>query len=276
MFLEGADYSRTIDIHGRFGGQRQGGISTPAKLPYVFIFTGKSGEMHGYNDGWREDGVFLYTGEGQVGDMRFVAGNRAIRDHAHEGKDLFLFEALGKGKPVRFVGRFACASWGTFRGKDREGNDRECIQFHLVKLPSEVPLTPQPPLSTRDGATLAELRKRAIEAAKPVATKNYHEAPQSYRLRSDAVRLYVLARAGGVCELTGRKAPFLTPSGQPYLEVHHLRRLSDDGPDDPAFVAAIGPDVHREIHFGAGGSALNEKLQRIVTAKEQQITRYLV
>lgn len=74
------------------------------------------------------------------------------------------------------------------------------------------------------------------------------------------MKRYVLARASGKCELTGRDAPFVTKSGQPYLEVHHTRRLSDDGPDDPRFVAAICPKVHREIHFGVDGERLNKSL----------------
>lgn len=63
------------------------------------------------------------------------------------------------------------------------------------------------------------------------------------------------------------EAPFTTSAGAPYLEVHHTRRLSDNGPDDPRWVAAIHPVVHREIHFGEKGDELNaaliEKLKHI-------------
>ncbi len=34
------------------------------------MFTGRSGERYGYEDRWPDDGVFLYMGEGQTGDMR--------------------------------------------------------------------------------------------------------------------------------------------------------------------------------------------------------------
>jgi len=97
----GKIYNRHADIHGRYKGQEQGGISTPADAPFMFLFTGDTGEQYGYKDHLTSDGVFLYTGEGQVGDMEFVRGNKAIRDHAAGGKDLLLFEALGKGKGVR-------------------------------------------------------------------------------------------------------------------------------------------------------------------------------
>lgn len=102
MFEEGRLYSRREDLHAPFGGQTQGGISTPASHPLIFVFTGSSGKQYGYQDGWREDdSLFLYTGEGREGDMRFASGNKAIRDHSINGKDIYLFEALGKSRPVK-------------------------------------------------------------------------------------------------------------------------------------------------------------------------------
>lgn len=51
MFELGNLYSRVEDIHEKFGGGRQSGISPSAQAPYVFIFTGRSGEKFGYEDG---------------------------------------------------------------------------------------------------------------------------------------------------------------------------------------------------------------------------------
>jgi len=260
-FVEGETYSRRDDIHARFDGQRQGGISTPSDHPFVFIFTGSEGEKHGYRDGWHpEENVFLYTGEGQRGDMTFVRGNRAIRDHSADGRDILLFEALGKGKPVRFMGRFACQSWDTFREEDTDGVERESIQFHLIKVGSEVQIDTGDVPAKSAAKSLEDLRRRAREASLPTQAPDWREAKTAYRRRSQAVKDYVLARAKGLCELTGTPAPFQTRAGEPYLEVHHTRRLSDDGPDDPRHVAAICPAVHREIHYGENGDALNREL----------------
>ena len=71
------------------------------------LFTGR-GSKHGYDDGWH-DGVFRYYGEGQVGDMAFSGGNKAIRDSAALGKDLHVFEQVERGF-VRYVGDFTCSS----------------------------------------------------------------------------------------------------------------------------------------------------------------------
>ena len=92
MFAVGQTYSRRKDIHAVYGGQQQGGISTPSSHNLIFIFTGESGTTYGYKDEFRPDGTFWYTGEGQKGDMEMIRGNKAIRDHQKEGKIIHLFE----------------------------------------------------------------------------------------------------------------------------------------------------------------------------------------
>ena len=77
-FIPDQLYKRS-KIHDEFGGNRQGGISPSAKVPYIFIFSGKSGAQYGYRDGWDNKNIFSYTGEGQVGDMKFTNGNLKSR-----------------------------------------------------------------------------------------------------------------------------------------------------------------------------------------------------
>jgi hypothetical protein len=85
-FEEGKVYSRRADLHAKFGGQQQGGIVKPSQHPLVIIVTGKEGLEHGYADRTRDDGVFEYFGEGQVGDMVMQRGNLAVGSHAQDGK----------------------------------------------------------------------------------------------------------------------------------------------------------------------------------------------
>ena len=86
MFVKGIEYRRR-ELHERFGGQQQGGISTPAEHSFIVLFTGASGHPYGYRDEWSADGLFFCSGEGQKGDMSFDKGNRAVRDHVEDGKD---------------------------------------------------------------------------------------------------------------------------------------------------------------------------------------------
>lgn len=257
-FEVGRVYDRRTAIHEPYGGQQQGGISTPADQPSIFLFTGHTGEQYGYKDGWDENGVFLYTGEGQVGNMEFTRGNRAIRDHAKDGKDLHLFESLGKGHGYRYLGQFACSTWEFRQGIDLSGNERRSIVFHLIEPTEEDKETLPPPLSD---APLDRLRQAALEAASQAKQRTPQEAKSFYHQRSATVRQYVLARAGGACESCGQQAPFLRANGAPYLEPHHTRRISDGGPDHPRWVGAICPNCHREIHYGAGGGEKNKLLQ---------------
>jgi len=264
MFEVGEVYNRRADIHRPYGGQWQGGISTPSRWPLIFLFTGESGEQYGYEDGWDENGVFLYTGEGQVGKMEFVRGNRAIRDHALEGKDLHLFQSLSKGAGYRYLGRFTCPTWEFREGVDVNGDERQVIVFHLIQ-PEE---DDEPTAPTKGSATLSQLRHRALEAASEAGERNPREARRLYHQRSAAVREYVLIRADGTCESCGSSAPFRREDGTPYLEPHHTRRLSDGGPDHPQWVGGVCPNCHREIHHGADGEQKNIRLQRYLSELE--------
>jgi 5-methylcytosine-specific restriction enzyme A len=118
-FEVGRVYNRRSDIHARFGGQQQGGIITPADHPVVIIITGEEGLQHGYADRYRPDGVFEYFGEGQVGDMQLVRGNRAIAEHSVLGKSLLLSDG------VRFEGEMVYEGHHVERAPDRTGSDRD-------------------------------------------------------------------------------------------------------------------------------------------------------
>jgi hypothetical protein len=131
-FQVGALYKRREEIHGRLGGQRQGGISTPAGSPFVILFTGEAGKQHGYLDTWDGDNILNYYGEGQSGDMKDKGGNRAIREHIKNNKRLLLFQMMGHGRPYRFLGEFRFRSFYEEPGvQDTSGSLRTAIVFKL-------------------------------------------------------------------------------------------------------------------------------------------------
>ena len=270
QLVMGTTYFRK-DLREQFGGQLQKGIWTPKEFPVVFIFSGESGEAYGYKDGWSDDGVFKYTGEGQSGDMTFTSGNAAIRDHRDNGKDLLLFEDLGKGKGVRYAGLFECATWEDVDGFDKDENPRKIIVFSLIPVNtsasdySENVLTQSPQARP---FPIEELRQAAYAASKTEKTSAKTSTRKSWYERSEKVRDYVLARSNGVCEACDQEAPFTKKDGSPYLEPHHTKRLSDEGPDHPAWVGAICPNCHRRIHSGSDGQAWNTMLQERLKEKE--------
>jgi hypothetical protein len=132
-------------LHRRYGGRQQGGISPSGKSPNVFLFTDpKQGEQHGYiYDGKREDGLYDYTGEGQSGDQQMIQGNRAIRDHQAEGRELHLFDA--SEKRLTYIGQYEYLR--DYRAeapqKGRE-EDRLVIVFRLHPLGETAPVASSP------------------------------------------------------------------------------------------------------------------------------------
>jgi 5-methylcytosine-specific restriction protein A len=268
-FIQNRLYNRRDDIHAVYGGQRQSGIVTPKNAPMIFLFTSHGASKVGYGDRWEPDGSIWYTGEGQTGSMQMKGGNKAIRDHVASGRDLLLFQATGHGKPVKFVGQFILAAWKTEQQLGADDLMREAIVFQLVPLDA-ADIPPEPSYGDEVGESLVSdletLRQRAYEAAAP-ATVSGSASRTVYR-RSQAVRQYVLARAGGQCEACQAPAPFMTAKGEPYLEPHHILRVSDGGPDDPKHVAAVCPNCHRAAHLGTEARTLKEKMLRVVAALE--------
>ena len=119
-FEIGRVYNRRIDIHGQFGGQQQGGIITPAQHPIVIIVTGEEGLEHGYADRYRDDGVFEYFGEGQVGDMQLRAGTAPSlsipfkeKDFCFSRRPYMAFASKGKCYATATITNWAPTGMGT-------------------------------------------------------------------------------------------------------------------------------------------------------------------
>lgn len=125
-------YARS-DLHDEYGGNRQSGIAPVADYPVIFLFAGSSGEYHGYEDEFLSDGTFKYTGEGQEGDMEFIRGNRAIRNHQANDDELHLFWQEGEGM-VRYLGQFEYVSHEWVRLPDTHGDERDAIRFSLAPV----------------------------------------------------------------------------------------------------------------------------------------------
>jgi 5-methylcytosine-specific restriction enzyme A len=198
MFIQGHVYRRS-DLHNQYGGQRQGGISTPSQYPLV------------------------------------------------------------------------CTGYHWHAGPDTTGQPRQMIIFELTPLSAfEAEITSDiesvlPPVLD-NSLSLEALRNRALADAAP--TRNPVERQTSYRQRSQWIKRYALRRANGTCEGCGIPAPFNMPDGQPYLEVHHIRRLSDGGPDHPRWVIAICPNCHRRAHYAEDAVTYNAHLRQVAQERE--------
>lgn len=103
--LKAGDKIKRTELHTQFGGSRQGGMTASSRTPNILLFTDpETGLQHGYVDEWKDDGCFHYTGMGQTGDQRMIAGNLATLEHKKNNRILRLF--LGSRFTVTYAGPF--------------------------------------------------------------------------------------------------------------------------------------------------------------------------
>jgi hypothetical protein len=155
LHLEPGKSIKRTALHRHYGGREQGGISPSARTPNVFLITDpERGKRHGYiYDGQRANGLYDYTGEGQSGDQQMTQGNRAIRDHKDEGRELHLFKA--SGKRLQYIGQYEYVE--NYPGEARQtGSDepRAVIVFRLRPIGKIAPIDPSP---------LEELDRRRVK-----------------------------------------------------------------------------------------------------------------
>ncbi|OOZ38524.1 hypothetical protein BOW53_15300 [Solemya pervernicosa gill symbiont] len=122
--------------------------------------------------------------------------------------------------------------------------------------------------SPKKGMSLKELKDIALKSVVGSATKDQKIA--NIKNRSKAIKLYAKKRANGICEACGKSAPFKTKDG-PYLEVHHMFKLADGGPDIPVNVIALCPVCHCRAHYALDSTKFNDSLIDIVKTIEDAI-----
>jgi hypothetical protein len=132
------------ELHERFGGSRQGGITRATKTDEMFVFTNVGGSEHGYgvHEGLRSDGVFRYSGQGQNGDQTLTSNNKALADSEEIGRPIRVFRGQGT---VTYVGCFALAdppyTWERFPGTG-SSTERDGLVFNLVAVDADTSLLP--------------------------------------------------------------------------------------------------------------------------------------
>ena len=80
--------------------------------------------------------------------------------------------------------------------------------------------------------------------------------------RSAAVKSHVKSLANGCCELCDQPAPFTKVNGEPYLEVHHVIPLENDGIDHISNAVAVCPNCHMRCHHSADSTEITALLYK--------------
>ncbi len=199
-FILNQVYKRSA-IHDLYKGSRQGGISTSAEFPYIFIFSSPFGHQHGYKDAWDNKYIYSYTGAGQVGDMKFIRGNLALLNHKKNGRRVFLFTEAFRSH-FKFEGEVELVSFNTQAIPDNNKNMREGISFFFkcygVYLPVEVETVLNTPLVAADQTINYGLHIPSITERKGLVTS---------RVGQGAYRQRVILTWESKCAVTGFEKP---------------------------------------------------------------------
>ncbi|MFF1542507.1 restriction endonuclease [Streptomyces sp. NPDC058291] len=142
------------DLHRRFGGTPQGGISpsTQAQMVMVFVTERPSPDD---STGWGEDGIFHFSGAGMNGDQEMTRGNLALLRHKEQGRTVHLFHQLRKhsdqsDRLYRYLGRFEVDSEQPYYiadAPDANGQMRTVIVFRLRPVGATIPEGPRLPVT---------------------------------------------------------------------------------------------------------------------------------
>lgn len=135
-------------------------------------------------------------------------------------------------------------------------------------------LTPEDFAPTADEATLEQ---RAVKLAKrplkgePKGILKPQQVPSSGNsfVRDPEVRAWVRKEAKGICEGCGKPAPFEKDS-QPFLEVHHVKHLAQEGSDRPSNAVALCPNCHRRCHHSSDRDEFTAQLYQKVGRLEAE------
>ena len=92
--------------------------------------------------------------------------------------------------------------------------------------------------------------------------------PDSDFIRCPMVTAWILRWCNGMCGHCGDAAPFTRPNGQPYLEVHHVLPLCEDGPDTIDNAIALCPNCHRRAHHGSDRRDVRRSLLRALEGRD--------
>jgi 5-methylcytosine-specific restriction enzyme A len=248
----------------------QGGMRRSLKTNSLLIISDHTKAI--YEDRWIND-IFHYTGMGLKGTQSLdFAQNKTLYESSSNGVQVFLFEVFEEGK-YQYQGRVRLSDKPYQEEQpDIEGNIRNVWIFPLKLIDESRPsLISEEVFKERQVTrekkasklSIDELRKKSEKAPKKsgmrdIVSKQYERNPY--------VAAYAKRRANGICQLCNASAPFMDKAGDPFLEVHHIDWLSNNGEDSAENTVALCPNCHRKMHV------VNEKKDRMLlkeAAREQ-------
>ena len=135
-------------------------------------------------------------------------------------------------------------------------------------------LTPEDFAPTADDATMeqraAKLERQPLkDEPKGIERPEQTQSKGKSYVRDPEVRAWVRQQAKGRCEGCGEPAPF-EKDGRPFLEVHHVKHLAQEGSDRTSNAVALCPNCHRRCHHSSDREAFTLELYTRVKRLERE------
>lgn len=168
--------------------------------------------------------------------------------------------ARAKRGPEARMGHGIISDWLNQGDRILIGNvGRQIFAFKLPAAPM-----------TSDDITAAVIGRASRQTVLDRAKRAKGKPARKLVTRNDFVRnpyvvVAALHRSGGKCEMPGcSRSLFFRDNDAPYLEVHHIVPLAENGADTLANAAALCPHCHRELHLGKNRKSLRKSLKACI------------
>lgn len=143
--------------------------------------------------------------------------------------------------------------------------DRKLKQNYRIHIEKSEPIFARDELDEETDKIREKIRKNPdLPLPSGVVRPQQREQTVIQYARNPQIRAWVLEQAGDTCELCSNKAPFIKEDGTPFLEIHHIKQLSQRGPDILENTVALCPNCHRHLHYGKGRNQKEQKLRKYV------------
>ena len=250
--LKQSDILINDDICQIFKCSPQGGMRRSKRTNSLVIVSDHTKSI--YEDRWEKD-IFHYTGMGLNGDQSLsFAQNKTLNESQTNGVDVFLFEVFG---PFRYFyqGRVMLAAKPYVEKQpDIKQNIRNVWIFPLKLMNHTASsIIPEDVFHRKLAIREMQAKKSSDEAlwkkvqSAPRICGVRHIVSKQYDRNQDVVE-FVKRRANGFCQLCKNAAPFNKKDGEPFLEIHHIKWLSQGGNDAIDNTVALCPNCHRKMH----------------------------
>lgn len=218
--------------------------------------------MNSTGDGWSEQELRASVLSYLEMQQKERAGQPFVKKHYYEslaksyGRTAKAFEY--RMQNISYVLSLMGRDW--LQGLNPAKNVGKKVACQIEALVLELSHMPQTPVVAFEFEVRENLQNKYLPepagSKQPAATTS-----QVMQFKRDPlVKAWVLKKAAGVCECCGHDAPFETTDGQPFLEVHHVRKLAEGGSDTVGNAVAICPNCHRALHYGMKAKELVDGL----------------